>query len=194
MSTDFNTQFNGPQKTQQKKLIQKPWFVPSILLVVVLSLLFFVREKDNLFKNTNPFGMNYITLDRLEESLESGKGPGGEKNYMLVFGSKSCGACKTFYGYLQSYNKKLEQGFANGYVANYVVDIDKEKEKAYRFGDKFILEKKYRSFPSREEKLIRTLQTPTVFFVVNSKLRQILVGAPQNQLQIIQYVKEEYAK
>ena len=55
--------------------------------------------------------------------------------------------------YLESYNKKIEQGFKNGYVPNYAVDIDKEKEKAYKFGDKFILEKKYRSFPSKEEKI-----------------------------------------
>ncbi len=194
METSINSQFSGPKKQKQKKLVQKPWFIPTILLIVVVTLLFFVREKDNLFKNENPHGLNYLKFDEFEDSLEKGKSPKGEDTFMLIFGSNSCGACKTFYGYLESYNKKLEQGFKNGYVPNYAVDIDKEKEKAYKFGDKFILEKKYRSFPSREEKLIKSLQTPTVFFIVNNKLRQILVGAPQSQLQLIQYVKEEYEK
>ena len=192
MNVNLRPQFSQPKKKQHKKLVQKPWFVPVVLVTFLAVLLFLVRNKDSIFKNDNPYNMRYISFQQMEESITKKIGPRKEKTFMIIFGSRNCGACKNFYKILGDYNKKLEKGFKNGYVPNYTTDVAKDKDAAIKFGDKFILDNKSRSFLSKNESLIKELTTPTTFFVVNSKLRRIIRGTPISQLQLINYVKEEY--
>lgn len=85
-----------------KKIAGQAWFVPAVIAVAIVGTLALYRNKDNLFGNSNEFGLTYISIDKAEEMMKKSENY-DEGNFIIVYGNEDCGACKTFYEEIKNF-------------------------------------------------------------------------------------------
>ena len=136
------------------------------------------------------------THDKLGSIIDKGVSPKGEKTFFIALGSRSCPACTQLYQTMYKYNNLGKGKTAqDGFIPFWTTDTDLEAEAAQQFAYEYILDSKWVGWDVNGKNgtfsRLSDIATPTIFFIKDGKLEEIILGTTIDVDKVINYVKRK---
>ncbi len=167
--------------------------IKFIIAIATVVGLYLYSNRKKIFL-PNPYKLNYTKVANLEQILEKGESPSGEKTFFITLGSRSCPACTQLYKVMHEYNK-LAKGKTtkDGFIPFWNTDVDLEIDQAQQFAYDHILDNTFVRWDQFEEggtfEKLADIGTPTTFFIKNGEVQEIIFGSTLEVEKVINYVK-----